>query len=408
MPIEAYKALDVAMNSPATAALLSRIDEEATAPVLHLTGDGDAGAMSAHLTPAMNAWLNTEVGPARGNAITAVKNAASQITMPGGVQGFVFEFERDRLRRERNTGKAEAYTRFYERFGAELDKQRDVEQQYEALRFHEAGRNARNPGRLVDLLIPLAIMIPEGFMNYKFFFEYIGVGVVALGSTIVVGLAIGWAAFLAGRFLKAYNYYMGPNNDRMRAEGLRMISIALGLLAVSLVAVGAVRYMGIVRDNVGRIALGLPPLEPLTQTGMLLFGNLVVFFLGMAITYWLHDRNPLFAEKAEENEKLTKKVAQLRKRELDDRLEQIDAAYTQNLERLQGQTQLLKTKPGYEEIVRNVSVIADKDKAVLGVLQEYRSRLIRQMPGDMAIKLEDGQTAGPAGFAALPIDLYRH
>lgn len=408
MPIEAYKALDVAMNSPATAALLSRIDEEATAPVLHLTGDGDAGAMSAHLTPAMNAWLNTEVGPARGNAITAVKNAASQITMPGGVQGFVFEFERDRLRRERNTGKAEAHTRFYERFGAELDKQRDVEQQYEALRFHEAGRNARNPGRLVDLLIPLAIMIPEGFMNYKFFFEYIGVGVVALGSTIVVGLAIGWAAFLAGRFLKAYNFYMGPNNDRMRAEGLRMISIALGLLAVSLVAVGAVRYMGIVRDNVGRIALGLPPLEPLTQTGMLLFGNLVVFFLGMAITYWLHDRNPLFAEKAEENEKLTKKVAQLRKRELDDRLEQIDAAYTQNLERLQGQTQLLKTKPGYEEIVRNVSVIADKDKAVLGVLQEYRSRLIRQMPGDMAIKLEDGQTVGPAGFAALPIDLYRH
>lgn len=408
MPIEAYKALDVGMNSPATAALLSRVDEEATAPNLHLTGDGDAGAMSANLTPAMSAWLNTEVGPSRGSAMTAIKNAASQITMPGGVQGFVPEFERDRLKRERNTRRAEVQTGFNDRYGAELEKQRDVEQQYEAMRFHEGGRNARNPGRLVDLLIPLGIMIPEGFMNYKFFLEYIGIGIVALGSTVVVGLAIGWAAFLAGRFLKAYNFYMRPDNDRMRAEGKRMISIALGLLAVALVAVGAVRYMGIVRDNVGRMALGLPPLEPFSQTGMLLFGNLVVFGLGMAITYWLHDRNPLFAEKAEENEKLTKKVEQLRKRELHDRLKQIDAAYTQNLERMQGQAQMLNGKPGYDEVCKHVSVIADKDKAVLGVLQEYRSRLVRKLPTDMAIRLEDGQTVGPAGFAALPIDLYRY
>lgn len=408
MSIEAYRALEVGMNSPATAALLSRVDEEAAAPNLHLTGDGDAGAMSANLTPAMSAWLNTEVGPARGSAITAVKNAASQITMPGGVQGFVPEFERDRLKRERNTNRAEVQAGFNDRYGAELERQRDVEQQYEAMRFLEGGRNARNPGKLIDLAIPLAIMIPEGFMNYKFFLEYINVGIVALGSTIVVGLAIGWSAFLAGRFLKAYNFYMGPNNDRMRAEGLRMIGIAVALLAVSLVAVGAVRYMGIVRDNYGRVALGLQPLEPFSQTGMLLFGNLVVFGLGLAITYWLHDRNPLFAEKAEEHEKLTKKVEQLRKRELHDRLKQIDDAFTQKQERLQGQAQLLNSKTGYDEVCRNVSLIADKDKAVLGVLQEYRAQLIRKMPTDRAIRLEDGQTIGPAGFAALPIDLYRY
>lgn len=408
MPIEAYRALDVGMNSPATAALLSRIDEEAGAANLRLTGDGDAGAMSANLTPAMSAWLNTEVGPARGAAITAVKNAASQITMPGGVQGFVPEFERDRLKRERNTRRAEVQSGFNDRYGADLEKQRDVEQQYEAMRFMEGGRNARNPGKLIDLLIPLAIMIPEGFMNYKFFLEYMNVGIVALGSTIVVGLAIGWSAFLAGRFLKAYNFYMRPDNDRMRAEGMRMIGIALAVLAVALIAVGAVRYMGIVRDNVGRIALGLPPLEPLTQTGMLLFGNLVVFALGLAITYWLHDRNPLFAEKAEENEKLTKKIEQLRKRELHDRLKQIDAAFSQKLERQQDQAQLLNGKPGYDEVCRNVSLIADKDKAVLGVLQDYRARLVRKMPIDQAIRLEDGQTTDPAGFAALPIDLYRY
>lgn len=407
MPIESYKALDVGMTSPAANALFSKVDEEATLPGLRLTGDGDAGAMSANLTPAMNSWLSAEVGPARGSAITAIKSAASQITMPGGVQGIVPEFERDRLKRERNTRRAEVSSGFHDRHGAELEKQRDVEQQYEAMRFHEGGRNARNPGRLIDLLIPLGIMIPEGFMNYKFFFEYIGLGIVALGSTIVVGLGIGWSAFLAGRFLKAYQFYMAPDNDRLRAEGIRMISIAMGLLFVSLIAVGAVRYMGIVRDNLGRIAIGQPPLEPVSQTGMLLFGNLVVFGLGMAITYWLHDSNPLFAEKAEESEKLTKKVEILRKRELHDRLKQIDDAYKQKLERMQGQAAMMNGKPGYDDVCKKVSVVADKDNAVLGVLQEYRSRIIRKLPADTVIQLEDRQTVNAAGFAALPIDLYR-
>jgi len=407
MPIEAYNALDVGMNSPSANALFSRVDEEAGAASLRLTGDGDAGAMSANLTPAMNAWLSTEVGPARGAAITRIKTAASQITMPGGVQGLVPEFERDRLKRDRNTRRAEVDTGFHDRHGSELEKQREVEQQYEAMKFHEGGRNARHPGRLIDLLTPLGIMIPEGFMNYKFFFEYIGLGIVALGSTIVVGLAIGWSAFLAGRFLKAYHFYMAPDNDRQRTDGIRMISIAMGVLFLSLMAVGAVRYMGIVRDNFGRIAIGQPPLEPISQTGMLLFGNLVVFGLGMAITYWLHDRNPLFAEKAEENDKLSKKVEQLRKRELLDQLKQIDASYRQKLERLEGQAAMMNGKAGYDQVCNNVSVVADKDNAVLGVLQEYRARLIRKLPTDTVIQLEDRQTVNAAVFAALPINLYR-
>lgn len=407
MPIEAYKALDVGMNSPTANALFSRVDEEAGAASLRLTGDGDAGAMSANLTPAMSAWLSGEVGPTRGAAITAIKTAASQIVMPGGVQGIVPEFERDRLRRDRNMGRAEKDSAFHDRHGAELEKQRDVAQQYEAMRFHEGGRNARNPGRLIDLLIPLGIMIPEGFMNYKFFFEYIGLGIVALGSTIVVGLAIGWAAFLAGRFLKAYHFYMAPDNNRQRTDGIRMISIAVGVLFLALMAVGAVRYMGIVRDNFGRIAIGQPPIAPFSQTAMLLFGNLVVFGLGMAITYWLHDRNPLFAEKAEENEKLSKRVEQLRKRDLLDPLKQVDEKYHQRLERMEGQATLMNGKPGYDQVCKNVSVVSDKDNAVRGVLQEYRARLIRKLPADTVIQLEAGQTVKAAGFAALPIDLYR-
>ncbi|MFA6113392.1 MAG: hypothetical protein WC729_05355 [Sphingomonas sp.] len=407
MPIEAYKALDVGMNSSAANALFSRADDEASATNLHLTGDGDAGAMSAHLTQAMNAWLNAEVAPARGAAITSIKTAASQILLPGGVHGIVPEFEKDRLKRDRNTRRVEVHNTFHDRHGADVEKQEETEREYEAMRAYEGGRKARNPGRLIDFLVIVLIMVPESFINYRYFLEYLKVGIVALGSTIIVGLLFGASAYLAGRFWKAYYYYMAPDNDRQRAEGVRMIILAMGVLFIALMAVGAVRYMGIVRDNVGRILIGQPPLEPFSQTGMLLFGNLGVFALGMALTYWLHDKNPLFAEKAEESAKLSEKVARLRKRELLDRLKQIDDSYSQKLERMQAQAALMNGKPGYDQICNNVSVVANKDASVLGLLQEYRARLIRKFGADTIIHLENRQTMDAAGFAALPIGLYR-
>lgn len=407
MPIEAYRALDVGIDSAAANSLFSRVDEEAAARSLQLTGNGDAGAMSANLTPAMNSWLSTQVAPTRGAAITEIEAAASQTLLPGGINGIVFEFEDDKLRREQNRRRANAYSTFHDEHGADLEKLKEVEREFLVMRGYEAGRNPRNPGRLIDFLIPLAIMIPEGFMNYKFFFEYIGLGIVALGSTIVVGLGIGWSSFLTGRFLKAYHHFMVPNNDRQKAEGLRMISIALGLLFVSLMAVGFVRYMSIVRDNPGRLLIGLPPVEPFSQTGMLLFGNLVVFGLGAAITFWLHDKNPHYAEKAEVYKKQNKKVERLRNRKLLDRYKQIEAAYERESERIRGLANLMNGLPGNDQVRRQVNVLNHKDTEVKGVLQEYRSRLSRTLSDDVIIHLENGQTVDVAGFAALPIDLYR-
>ena len=407
MPIEAYKALDVGMKSDAANSLLSQVDEEAAAQNLRLTGNGDAGAMSANLTPTMSVWLNSYVAPLRGAAIAAIEAQARPILLPGGVSGIVSEIEVDRLKRASKTREAELYSTFNREHGAEVEKLKEVEREYLVMRTHENLRAPRIPSRLIDLMIPLGIMIPEGFMNYKFFFEYIGIGIVALGSTIVVGLGIGWSAFLAGRFLKAYHFYMGPDNDAQRSEGIRMISIAMTLLFVSLMAVGAVRYMGIARDNPGRLLINLPPLEPFSQTGMLLFGNLVVFGLGMAITYWLHDKNPLYAERAETFKKQEEKVERLRKRELFDKVRQVESKYKLDSAAMMKKADLMNGLPGYDLVRQQMGAVATKDAAVLGVLQEYRARLIRKLPASTVINVENGQTVDGAGFAALPINLYR-
>lgn len=407
MPLAAYQALDTKLDTAVTDRLFARLDDEAVAPSLKLTGDGDQGTISANLTPAMNAWLNAEVAPARRSALNSIESAAAQIPLKGGVNGVVYDIEDDKLKRHRNERRAEVHKTFHDRHGAEIEDLKEVENEYFRMRTYEGNREPRNPGRLVDLLIPLAIMIPEGFMNYKFFFEYIELGIVALGSTIVVGLGIGWAAYLVGRFWKAYHFYMQPDDEKQRAEGIRMISIALTLLIISLVAVGAVRYFGIARQIPNIIALGGIPPNSLVQTGVLLFGNLLVFGLGAAITYWLHDRNPNYAEKAEVYSRQKEKVDRLRKKELVDKLSQIDVAYKQSTERMKGQADLMNGLPGYVQIKEQIGALSAKDNEVLSVLQEYRGRLCAKLPADKDIFLETGQSVDVPGFAALPIYLYR-
>src|SRR5688500_4008435 len=121
MPITRYQALEMGIDGPAATRLFDRLDDDISTPALHLTGDGEAGAMSANLTPAMNAWLSAEVAPARLAAITAIKTAAGQIHLPGDIPGTVFEIEDDELKRHRNERRAEVYNTFHDRHGAEVE-----------------------------------------------------------------------------------------------------------------------------------------------------------------------------------------------------------------------------------------------------------------------------------------------
>lgn len=407
MSLTEYQALDLRADSPKASKLFKALEHEEGAGPLRLTGDGDAGALSANLTPIMSSWLNSEIAPVRSAAINSIETEAKKFLLSGGVPGIAAEIEGDKLKRHRAQRRADESVKFYRENKSTLDELAETKNDFLVMKSREGGRDPLTPSIVVDLLVIAAILIPESFMNYQSFLDYIGLGVVALGTTLVVGAGFGVSGYLAGRFWKAFHFYMPPDNRAQRQKGVRMIAIASLLLFVSLIAVGAVRYSGVMRQADELIALGQLPPNAVLQTGFLLFGNLLVFALGLALTFWLHDENPEFAAKAKKYQKQQAKLDQLRKKQLERTLNGIDEAYKQGLQKMQGQANLMPSMPGFSDVQEKIGVLNAKDNEVVALLQEYRTRLCSKISTEKLIIKESDEYIDKSLFATLPVELYR-
>jgi len=186
-----------------------------------------------------------------------------------------------------------------------------------------------------------------------------------------------------------------------------MIALASLLLSVSLIAVGAVRYFGVVRQVEELVALGQVPPNPILQTSFLLFGNLLVFALGLAITFWLHDENPEYAAKAAKYEKKKAEIERLEKKKLQKVYDNIDAGYRQELQKMRGKASLMLVQPGFSSVQEKIGILNAKDSEVVALLQEYRSRLCQTMPTDKLIFKDTGEPIDRSTFANLSLELYR-
>lgn len=418
MPIKTYTDLDLTSNGPLASDLFGRAERESSNRNISLTSDGQPGAMSANLTPEMNAWLSTHVARVRANALNAVIGAAKRVRLPGGVEGFVEDFERDVIGRDRAVRKSQEITTFYERHHEKLDRLERAETEYLALRTSLGGRDAQVPSRLVVYGVPAIIMIPEFFMNYSSFLKLSGVPAIAMGLSLVVALAVAVSSYMTGVFLKAYHFYMRPDDDEQRAKGIRLMGIAMMLLLISLAAVGYARYSTVLAQIEAALVLGLTPPNVIAQTSGLLAGNLIVFAVGAAITYLQHDENPEYAAKAEKFARLKKEMEGLRHRQLVAKLEDIERKHKRRIDELSRRASLMQGQPDNVDITQNAGQISSKDAEVVGILRAYQNRLVDLI----ASRDPDFRFTGPAGdrnagasaetimpndFAARSIHLYR-
>jgi len=418
VPIQTYLDLDLSPGGALADDLFVRAERESGARNISLTGDGQAGAMSANLTPEMNAWLSTHVARPRANALNAVQGAAKRIRLQGGVEGFVEDFERDGIGRERAVRKAQETTTFYERHHAKLDRLETSENEYLALRTSLGGRDAQIPSKLVVYGVPAVIMIPEFFMNYSSFLKLSSVPAIAAGLSLVVALAVAVSSYMTGCFLKAYHFYMRPDDDDQRAKGMRMMAIAMALLLISLTAVGYARYSTVLAQIEAALVLGLTPPNVVAQTAGLLAGNLIVFAVGAAITYLQHDENPEYALKAEKYVRLKTELETLRQKQLVAKLEDIDRNHKRRIDELGKRAALMRAQPDHIDIAHDAGQITGKDAEVVGLLRAYQNHLVERI----ALRDPDFRFTGPAGdrnggattetvtpndFAARAIHLYR-
>ncbi|KPQ31601.1 MAG: hypothetical protein HLUCCX21_03320 [Porphyrobacter sp. HL-46] len=378
--IEKYVSLDLGPNSEAAKALNAKLADEAASPRLSLSADSDDTCPA--VTSAMRAWLNAHVSPVRRNAIAEIEAAARRIKIGKKTDGILAEKELSAAEQSRHERRGKIYSGYHDKNGALLDEIEFAEDEYDRMRIKEGARDAKVPNPVLEwgILFPL-ILIPEALLNFESFRRapIVGSDAMALGITILVGVAIAVAAHLIGSYAKQFNFYSRPDDEGIQGDGFRKWSIGSALLTAALAAVASARYYYLIPLAAQAEMIGQDPPNIAVQIGGSLIGNVVVFLIGAAFTFLLHDTNPLFTEKRVVLDKKKKLAAALRKNEVDDQLKQVDLRYKQRTDEIAVLAQQMNGLDGYNELREAFSRIQAKDSEVVSLLESYKGSLVSRL-----------------------------
>lgn len=419
--VDNYLNLDLSQNGATARALLGRAPEEARQRHLTLTAAGEQGAMSPHLTPVMNEWVNTQVGLYRGQALAALESQARSIRISANAEGVLLEIEQDKAERRRAQRTLEVMEEFNRDNKPDLEKRARLAEEYDLIRAEQGGRDARVPNKWIEfgVLIPL-IMIPESLLNFESFRRapIIQSDAMALGATILVGIGIAAAAYCIGLFVRQFNYFARPDDGERRRSGWPLYTWGALALLISLGSVAAARYYYLLPRLQEAELLGeaLPNIP--MSIGSLLFGNLICFLVGAILTFFMNDENPEYAHKAELLKQLEQKLGALNRTKVAAVLNQVNARAKQDKEMAKRRADQMSGKPGYSQLRERMSRIQTKDSEVVGLLQSYRTALINEIKAshaDFVFELREpsADRSDPVSqikidrFAALPLQLYR-
>ena len=309
--IQAYVGLDLTPSSAAYQALMSRATQEAALRELTITTEGDSNAPSEGLTQGMLTWYQSHVAQLRTSAISTAEDLASQITLGKGTPGIVERVKVDEAKRTLARRRSEILSAFRNENATLIKDLDDTDTEHDRLRIQEGGRDAKVPNHFVEwgILLPL-IMLPEALLNFESFRRapIIQSDFQALGATIIVGIGIAIAAHLIGRFIRQFSFFMRADDERSNRAGWPLWSIGIVLLTVALGVVAYARYQYLIPLAEQAIILGRSPPNIMAQTAGLLGGNMVVFLIGVGLTFMLHDPNPEFSDKARKLKKLEDKL----------------------------------------------------------------------------------------------------
>lgn len=377
--VQAYVDLDLSPGSPAVQALMSRAAQESQQREITITTEGDSNAPSEGLTQGMLTWYQNHVAFLRTTAISSTEDLASDITLGKGTPGQLERVKVDEAKRNLARRRAEILSRFRNENAKDIKELEDTEREHNHIRIAEGGRDAKVPNHFVEwgILLPL-IMLPEGLLNFESFRRapIIQSDFQALGATIIVGIGIAIAAHLIGRFIRQFSFFMRSDDERSNRAGWPLWSIGIVLLTVALGVVAYARYQYLIPLAEQAIILGRAPPNIMAQTAGLLGGNLVVFLIGVGLTFMLHDPNPDFSDKARKLAKISNKVEGIRKSQVTSKLRDIERRFKEDTEAVQRVTQQMTNQPGFANLRSNVNAIEGKDRQVMGVLSAYKQALI--------------------------------
>lgn len=379
-----YLMMDLSPSSDTAKHLLARLKQDSEKAVIPLTPENAADGAPAFLTPEMSTWFNTYVQPARRSSIQEVVNYFQTSSTPGSdVHGCLFEYERDRtiqFKFQNIEGERQEFLSKtnIQRVDADLKEKRLAY----ALLKQQHGRDALpwRPYLYWSALI-LVIFLLEGIINLESFLKIPGfTPALSVGSFLCVSIALAASAHLLGKTIKQWRDLLGGSvsgTEKRKNVFILSLAIVLFLLALAFVAYARWFLIADVLMRKAQLSGGELGTEEILQFSGTLFGNFIVYALGVVWSFVRHDSVPGFSEARFDLEKLKRREDYLIEKHLARRNRQhINAAQRAlALVRAREQAQALQL-PQYQQGRRLFDAVREQDVRVASLLDGYRNQLL--------------------------------
>ncbi|HUC62456.1 MAG TPA: hypothetical protein VMF53_10915 [Alphaproteobacteria bacterium] len=251
----------------------------------------------------------------------------------------------------------------------------------------------------VYFLIMVLLGIAEWFINYDTLFLFFGVPIIAFGATVVLAACLAVIAHQHGVDLKQWKKKFGPAvEDRERPYG-PLVLATIGLVGL-ITVVGWMRYqavMGVLQAHSTASILGTQysvAIDPTREVVISLGANVLAWLVGVFISFFAHDADPVYVETALDFAKADRKY-QVKRREFERKEQQLKHKYADEIE---GETNRLKQFEG-DPLLKEAEALKSqveeheqgfRERARLFILAQYsryRTELLKALAQHQDVSL---------------------
>jgi hypothetical protein len=388
--LQPYTDLNLSAGGDVAKYLMRRVEKEASQEQIYLTDI--IGPQPANLTPAMRDWYQSCVGPIRNQALKSLSRMFDERPLADGAQGFLLQSRVAKLDEKLGKSKRACYKSVAEKYSTDAE---DIERLSKELRQRrnefedrraELGRDPKILNPFVYCVGLLFILVAESFLNFASFSALSwATPFIATGSTLIVAACIAFAADVHGTFLRRYDYYFGPaHEDVDRSSAWRAIilgSVAL-IFALAFVYYARSAYLAMYLASVGAFGLSGQGHSAAWIIGGSLLGNVLVYLVGCGWAWLLHDADPKYPDmkkgidsREAQYKALYQKLAAIRGREID----KLNAQFARDEANAKQANTAFISQAYFQRPLQLLARFQGQDGRVVGLLQEYRSELLKAM-----------------------------
>lgn len=296
-------------------------------------------------------------------------------------------------------------------YSLKKDNYTKAEQVYEKMNKAQGGKGPIKANHFLYFFIMVLFSSVEFFINYSTFNAKYAVPTLAVGSTLLIAVMFALAGHFQGKYLKQRLELVGPSvEQRKKRHQILVLFFSISLALIALAAISIVRQQ-VIADEIALLGGGLMAEEfgsqqsPFELLIPFLLMNVLVWFGGIAISYFLHDAVPGYQE-AYKNLVKARKEFNVLDDKLQEEITRHKAEHEKSLEELVNSTESerrasQKLEQLAEKVaVRKSNVLRDSAMVINDDLNHYQNILT-------TVAKTSGLTDLKIGYHEESIDTYR-